>query len=90
MALPKPGPGDRANCPSGGAQFALTVWRYVRLLAAAARAQGARLDGDSAAFEKLDSYLDSYLDLLRVRPPSLWKRHSDTSFSASPDLMLSF
>lgn len=69
MKLKKPAAGDRANCPSGGPEFAQVVWRYVRVLAVAARADGARLAGDQDGFEKLGGYLESYMQLLKVRTP---------------------
>lgn len=65
MKLEAPGPLDRANCPGGGYEFAQTVWRYVRTLAVVARAEGARLAGDEQEFNKLDGYLDDYLQLLK-------------------------
>ena len=79
LKLERPGPTDRANCPSGGYEFAQTVWRYVRLLAVAARTQGAKLSDDPVEFHKLDSYLDAYLQALQVHstamgilPPCDW------------------
>ena len=66
LKLERPGPTDRANCPSGGYEFAQTVWRYVRLLAVAARTQGAKLSDDPVEFHKLDGYLDAYLQALQV------------------------
>lgn len=66
LKLERPGAADRANCPSGGYEFAQAVWRYVRLLAVAARTQGAKLGDDPVEFHKLDGYLDAYLQALQV------------------------
>ena len=66
MALQQPGPTDRANCPSGGYEFALTVWRYVRVLALAARAEGQRQAGNSQEYATLDALLGLYVEQLLV------------------------
>ena len=65
--LPAPGPNDRANCPAGGPQFAKTVWRFARVMALAARTQGAQIAEDVKTYEELNSYLDKYIQQLEVR-----------------------
>jgi len=71
MKLGRPGPEMRANCPAGGYEFVQVVWRYVRVLALAAKAEGARLSQNNEEFRQTDAYLDSYLQVLQVRPPPL-------------------
>ena len=66
MKLAKPGSEMRANCPAGGHEFVMVVWRYVRLLALAAKAEGARLSQDIEGFRQADGFLDSYLQVLQV------------------------
>ena len=67
MKVQKPGLGDRANCPSGGFEFAMVVWRYVRSMALAAKAEGLKQAGEEEGFKQANKFLDSYLQLLRVR-----------------------
>ena len=66
MKVEKPGPAARANCPSGGKEFAAVVWRYIRVLALAAKAQGLERAGKMEEYEESMGYLSTYLDLLRV------------------------
>lgn len=65
MKLGRPGPEMRANCPAGGYEFVQVVWRYVRVLALAAKAEGARLSQNNEEFRQTDAYLDSYLQVLQ-------------------------
>lgn len=68
MKLQKPDATARGNCPSGGQEFAMVVWRYVRSLALAAKAQALKLSGEGEGFQQTAAYLQTYLQLLRVRP----------------------
>lgn len=67
MKVQKPDPTARANCPSGGYEFATVIWRYIRVLALAAKAEGLRVAGKEEEFTQTNQFLDTYLDHVRVK-----------------------
>lgn len=69
MKVKKPEANARANCPSGGHEFAMTVWRYARVMALAAKAEGLKRGEDEDAYDQTNKILETYLDLLKVPAP---------------------
>ena len=67
MKVQKPDSTARANCPSGGHEFATVIWRYIRVLALAAKAEGLRVAGKEEEFQQTNQFLDTYVDLVRVK-----------------------